>query len=441
MLPNNFPDHSVCIVGLGYVGLTLAVVMAEVGFRVYGVDSSTNVIEKVASGEPHFMEAGLSARLKRQTELGRLTASLDWPEPASVSVYVVTVGTPLLADRGINLASIQTVASTIGSRMKAGDLVVLRSTVKVGVSEDVVKPALQKSGVPFDLAFCPERTVEGKALEELRYLPQIVGADSADATMRASQLFSLLTPTVVRVADLKTAETIKLINNTQRDLLFGFANEVAMICEDIGISASDVIQAGNMGYARAMMPLPGPVGGPCLEKDPYILAQSTSAPEKLAQLALKGRAINEELINYIIQQLASTLHGRSIRKIAVFGLAFKGRPETSDLRGTLAVRLIEELRSEFPDADIWGYDPAVAKPDVASLEIEAADSLHDGADGADIVIFQNNNMQFQQLDFWALSSRMRHDGVIYDMWNQFNRAPTQCSNNVQFIALGGLSSQ
>jgi nucleotide sugar dehydrogenase len=436
MLPGNFKDRSVCIVGLGYVGLTLAVVMAEAGFSVYGVDNNTDTISKIASGEPHFMETGLSGRLKRQLELGCLTASTEWPEPNAVSVYIVTVGTPLLGSGLINLDSIRTVAATIGGKLKANDLVILRSTVKVGVCEEVVEPALKASGVPFDLAFCPERTVEGRALEELRFLPQIVGANSADATMRAAQIFSMLTPTVVRVANLKTAETIKLINNTQRDLLFSFANEVALICEDLGISANEVIMAGNMGYSRAMMPLPGPVGGPCLEKDPYILAQSTTAPEKLAQLALKGREINETLITHVVERIAKFVFGKKVNKIVIFGVAFKGRPETSDLRGTMAVRLIRELRLVFHGVEIFGYDPAVPNEDIASLGIDVSDSVEHACQDADIVIFQNNNREFQKLDLRSLSMRMQDEGIIYDMWNQFDQAANDCRNDVHFMALG-----
>ena len=143
----------------------------------------------------------------------------------------------------------------------------MRSTVKIGTTRNLVHPVLEASGKRFDLAFCPERTVEGQALEELRWLPQIVGGETLDVTVRAGQLFQFLTPTVVRVSSVETAEMVKLVDNSQRDVHFAYSNEVARVCDVIGISAAEVIQAGKRGYPRTNLPMPGPVGGPCLEKD------------------------------------------------------------------------------------------------------------------------------------------------------------------------------
>lgn len=439
MLPNNFQDGNVCIVGLGYVGLTLAVVMAEAGFRVHGVEISDNVVKQIMSGKPHFMENGLEPRLQRQIAAGRLSASTEWPEPTAVSVYIVTVGTPLNAEGVVNLNAIKSVSKTIADRLQPNNLVILRSTVKVGVTRNIVMPELAAAGLPFDIAFCPERTIEGRALEELRSLPQIAGGDSPEATMRAAQLFSVLTPSVVRVDGLETAEMIKLVNNTQRDLLFAFANEIALICDNLGVSARDVIQAGNMGYARAMMPLPGPVGGPCLSKDAYILAESTSAPNELAQISLLTRKVNESLPHQVMNKLFKTKGSAKVTRIAIFGLAFKGRPETSDLRGTLAVQLIEEARTAFPDAEIVGFDPAVPEADLRMLGVGYAPTAEAAAKAADLVIFHNNNPSFQAIDFWSLSQVMAPDALVYDMWNQFDREAVYCQNGVRYMALGGLT--
>lgn len=437
MLPNSFEDGNVCIVGLGYVGLTLAVVMAEAGFRVHGVEINDHVAAQIMAGKPHFMEKGLEPRLQRQVAAGRLSASTEWPDASNVSVYIVTVGTPLNTAGVVNLDAIKAVSKTIAGRLQPNNLVILRSTVKVGVTRQVVMPELASAGVDFDIAFCPERTVEGRALEELRSLPQIAGGSSPEATIRAAQLFSLLTPTVIRVDGLETAEMIKLVNNTQRDLLFAFANEIALICDDLGVSAREVIQAGNMGYARAMMPLPGPVGGPCLSKDPYILAESTSAPDKLAQISLLSRAVNERLPRDVMEKLRSVRDDAKVARIAIFGLAFKGRPETSDLRGTLAVQLIGDIRTVFPNATIVGFDPAVPEDDLLSLGIGYASTAEVAVEATDIVIFQNNNSRFQALDFWSLSKAMAPNALIYDMWNQFDREAVYCQNGVSYIALGG----
>lgn len=436
MLPSRFDDRAICIIGLGYVGLTLAVVLAEAGFKVFGVETNTDIVAKISEGRAHFMEQGLEPRLARQVLEGRLTASDEWPTADQVSVYLVTVGTPLSTGGTVNLDSMSKVAGRIAQQIKAGDLVILRSTVKVGVSRAVVMPILDKAEVQYDIAFCPERTVEGRALEELRTLPQIVGGDTAESAVRASQIFSIITPTVIRVADLETAEMIKLLNNTQRDLLFAFANEIASICDDVGVSAKEVIQAGNMGYARAFMPLPGPVGGPCLEKDPYILAESTSSPQTIAKLSLLGRQINEQLPQEVINQINSLLNGQEILKIAILGLAFKGRPETSDLRGTLAIKLIADLKAHYPNAVISGFDPAVPPSEVASLQILPGSDAYASAQDANVVIFQNNNLDFQKLDMSGLFKSMSNGGLVYDLWNQFDTAALVGQNGVRYVAFG-----
>lgn len=439
MLPSNYTDHTVCAIGLGYVGLTLAVVMAEAGFRVVGVERNADVVAKINAGVAPFAERGLEARLAKQVAIGGVRASQSWPESGEASVFIVTVGTPLNKAGKTDVTAITEVSQMIAQRLRPGDMVVLRSTVRVGVTRTVVKPILDQAGHAFSLAYCPERTVEGKALEELRSLPQIVGGYDSEAAVRAGQMFAMLTPTVVRVNGLETAEMIKLVNNTQRDLMFAFANEIASICDDIGVSASEVIRAGNMGYARASMPLPGLVGGPCLEKDPYILAESTSDPEGLARLALMGRRINEHLPALAISQIRQLGCADTPAKIAIFGLAFKGRPETSDLRGTLAVRLIDELKSTYPQAVICGHDPMVPMREIAALGVDPVATAHEAADGADLILFQNNNPRFETLDLNDFSTRMASQAIIYDFWSQFDPSTFHFANGVRYCALGSIN--
>ncbi len=302
-----------------------------------------------------------------------------------------------------------------------------------------MKPILDEAGVSYGLAFCPERTIEGKALLELRTLPQIIGGVDQDSALRASQLFNFLTPTTIRVRDLETAEMTKLMNNTQRDLLFAFANEIAETCDSIGISAAEVISAGNMGYARSFVPLPGPVGGPCLEKDPYILADSVKGRGNPPELALLGRAINERLPANTIRSLQTVLNGRGVRRVTIAGLAFKGRPDTSDLRGSLAIPLIAEAKRGFPRAEMVGYDPAVPRAKVESLGLRAAATAEEAFAGADCVIFQTNHQQFETLDLAHLALTMAAGGIVCDLWNQFDLAQINLPNNVRYYGLGSLS--
>ena len=429
-------DHNVCIVGLGYVGLTLAVALAEVGFSVLGIERDKKVVDTIRSGKAQFSEKGLDPRLKKVIDAGQLRATDDWTECGTSNVYIVTVGTPLNKEGATDLSSIKAVASQIERFLKDDDLVILRSTVRIGVSREIVKSTLDASGKRYDLAFCPERTIEGRAMKELRTLPQIVGGIDQKSTIRAAQFFAHLTPTTIRVRSLETAEMIKLLNNTQRDLMFAFANEVAVICDAIGVSASEVIRAGNMGYSRASMPLPGPVGGPCLEKDPYILAESVAHLENAAQLALLGRRTNEEVPSYAIQQICDMYGRDKLDKVAIFGLAFKGRPETSDLRGTLAIRLVEDLRNQFPGISITGYDPALAGRPTDELDIDLCSDPLAAAAAADAVIFQNNNPNFENLDMTALSAQLKDGAIVYDLWSQFDPEILSLQRDVQYVALG-----
>jgi nucleotide sugar dehydrogenase len=304
-----------------------------------------------------------------------------------------------------------------------------------------VKAALEKAGKPFHLAFCPERTIEGRALSELRTLPQIVGGLDDDSTLRGAALFSFLTPTIIKVSSLETAEMIKLVNNTQRDLLFAFANEIADYCDICEISADEVIKAANAGYARSVMPLPGPVGGPCLEKDPYILAESITQRGGSATLALAARQFNENLPMRTAQLLATLAEQRgvkadAVKKVSVLGLAFKGRPETSDLRGSLAIPLVQELKKQFPKAQLCGYDPLVPKAETEKLGAVPCASVEDAFKDAHIVLFHTNHPLFEKLDLPELAESCARPAIIYDYWTQFTAEEMFLPERVAYMSLG-----
>lgn len=432
-------DSNVCIIGLGYVGLTLAVVMADVGFQVHGVEINDDIRDCIAQGKAHFSEVGIDKRIAALVARGALTTSKTLTKECKATVYIITVGTPVDEDKRTKLDSIKQVASDVAKVLKDGDMVILRSTVRVGVSEDVVKPILDSTGVSYDLAFCPERTIEGKAIEELRSLPQVVGGMTQASTLRASRLFHMLTPSVVRVSSLKAAEMIKLVNNTHRDIMFAFANEIALAADAAGLSAREVITASNLGYPRGGVKSPGPVGGPCLEKDPYILAEGLQQHGFTPELSLAGRRLNEALPSQVTNKLKSLSEKRDmkVRKVCVLGLAFKGQPETSDLRGTLAKPLIANVRETFPDAEISGWDPAV-KPEesVKELDLEMSDSLAHAVSEADIVIIQTNHRRFDDLDFAETSSGMRERGIIFDLWAMNEDENLPLKNGVAYACYG-----
>ena len=436
----SFADNTICVIGLGYVGLTLATVMVERGFRVYGIEVREDVVTRLARGEPHFHEPGLAEQLKPAIEERRLTVSRHIPEDCPATVFIITVGTPLGPDGRVRLDMIENVTRELAGRLKDGDLVIMRSTVKLGTTRSLVRPILQATGKRFDLAFCPERTLEGQALSELRVLPQIVGADSVDANIRASHLFQFITPTVVRVSSAEAAEMIKMIDNAYRDVSFAYANEIARVADAIGISAAEVIRAGKLGYSRTNLPMPGPVGGPCLSKDSHILAEGAAQFGVTPEITIAARRVNErqpEESASAMAQAAAGLPGFAKRPaIALLGLAFKGRPATDDLRGTMATPILEALRRHFPQASFRGFDPVVPQAEIAGFGIEPCSSLAAALEGASLAVICNNHPAFATMVLDRDASGMAAPGVIYDFWNNYNAEEVRLPPGIGYMALG-----
>lgn len=438
----DFADKSVCIIGLGYVGLTLATAMADVGFNVLGVEIRDNVLKLLQQGQAHFHEPGLEEKMQHCINQGRLTFCKEIPASWLGSVYIITVGTPLGQNGRSRLDMIEHAADEVARRLKPNDIIIMRSTVKLGTTQEVVKPILEKQKVPFDLAFCPERTLEGKALHEIRALPQIVGGITLASSVRAAQIFQFLTPTVVRVSSVETAELIKLIDNAQRDVHFAYANEVAMIADAIGVSAKEVIEAGKLGYPRTNLPMPGPVGGPCLEKDPYILAEGLEKYNLKPQITMQARKLNEELPKYIAQQILHTFkshHNQTPRKITLMGIAFKGQPATDDLRGTMAKPIFAAIKDIYPEAKYCGYDAVVQADAIADFGLTPCASLEEAFKGSDIILILNNHPVFFNMPLQMLAKTLAPKSIIYDCWNSFTASNLELPHGVIYASLGSFT--
>ncbi|MBI1776634.1 MAG: nucleotide sugar dehydrogenase [Proteobacteria bacterium] len=439
-VPEGFPDRVVAIMGLGYVGLTLATVMVEVGFEVHGIEIRDDLLSGLRAGKAHFSEPGISQRLTRAVDRGRLKISKKIPPACPATVFIITVGTPMGPNGRARMDMVESVAHEVGRHLKDGDLVIMRSTVKIGTTRELVRPILAQSGKRFELAFCPERTVEGQALEELRWLPQIVGAESLSTSVRAAQLFQFLTPTVVRVRDTETAEMIKLIDNAQRDVHFAYANEVARLCDAVGISAAEVIQAGKRGYPRTNLPMPGPVGGPCLEKDSYILAESVERHGIKAEMTLAARHINERQATEAVAHLravAASLSGfPAAPVVSLLGIAFKGQPPTDDLRGTTARPIFAALRQAFPDGRFRSFDPMVGAEAQKAFGVEPMASIEAALSGAHLAVILNNHRSFGQMPIETLAEVMAAPAVVYDLWNNFDPASLMLPEGRYYMALG-----
>lgn len=433
-------DRRVAVIGLGYVGLTLAVTLADVGFDVLGIEKRDDVVAGLRHGIPQFHERGLKEQLRRVIDVGQLTALTQLPDPCPASVFVITVGTPLDDQGRMRLDMITLAARQVAAVLPAGALVILRSTVSIGTTRTLVKPILDEAGVPYSIAFCPERTLEGKALEELRHLPQIIGADDANTALRCARLFQSITPTTVRVSSIEAAEMVKLVDNSSRDVYFAYANEIACMCDAIGIGAQEVLNAARIAYPRAYLAIPGPVGGPCLSKDPHIMVQSLAGYGAVPTLVLAARCLNEGLPDFGVNGLAtawsSRPDGAAPRTITLMGLAFKGIPETDDLRGTTAIAIIEAVRRRWPAAELRGWDRLVPPDAIAALGLTAMASRADAMAGADIVVLCNNHPSLTEEALIADAALMARPGLIYDFWGSFVGWQITWPTGVGYMAIG-----
>jgi UDP-N-acetyl-D-mannosaminuronic acid dehydrogenase len=420
--------YDVGIIGLGYVGLTLGTVLAAAGASVLGIEKRAELVELTNDGTPHFTEAGLPDALSGVVKSGKLVAATAFEPGVTCDTYIITVGTPLSGDGVARLDMIEAAARDIAENMPDGALVILRSTVKIGTTRDVVSPILAASGKNFDIAMCPERTLEGKALQELRELPQIVGADGQAVADRAAAVFRRLTKSIVQVSSPEAAEIVKLVGNTFRDVQFAFANEVARLCDAFDVNAHEVISSGKIGYDRTNVPVPGLVGGPCLEKDPHILMESARSRGLVMEITSSSRLVNErqpaETVAFIRDEIARRELPYPLR-ISIVGMAFKGIPETNDLRGSMSVKVLDELKKACPDASFGLYDP-VASYDSLATEFPDESTytrFGEAVSNASVVVIANNHPSLGKITPRTIHEFMAPNGFVFDYWNHFSHLP------------------
>lgn len=418
---NDFEDRNVVVIGLGYVGLTLSAYLAEIGFRVHGVEIRDLVLNSLQTKKAFFWEPKLDELLARNIEKGSFSFSNEIPETDEKRVFIITVGTPIDKNKKAILDSIVNVSKQVAGAMNHGDMVILRSTVKLNTTTSIVAPILEKSEKDFDLAFCPERTLEGAALSELGSLPQIVGAASQRARLRASNFFQQVTPNVVNVSNIETAEMIKLVDNMQRDIFFAVSNEVAHLCNSQPIRASEVISAGKLGYKRTNLATPGPVGGPCLEKDSYLLAESAEDHGGIARIAMAARTTNENVMAEATSFISTWVNENTSKekvKVAVLGMAFKGVPETNDLRGSPTIPLVESLEKEIFNSEIFCWDPVIPYKELELLGFRSDSTLEKILKDASAIILVNNHPDLENLDLVSIANSSTGPLLIYDFWGR-----------------------
>lgn len=400
------------VVGIGRVGLPLALSFADAGVDVLGVDRNSDHVNRVNSGILPFLEQGAEPLLKETLDLGTFKATTESQAAVSqADVVVVTVGTPLDTNLRADTSQLIAALAEIGGALRPGTLVITRSTLSPGTTERVVVPKLAElSGLTIGeelfVAFCPERIAEGKAVEELRELPEIIGGVDERSTDLAAAVFRLLGEhKTIHRTDPLSAELAKLFTNVYRYVNFALANEYALIAEHYQRDAHEIIRILRDGYERAPIPLPGPAGGPCLSKDGYFLIEELTFPD----FVLTAWKLNDSVPAHLVHRLKNAIQrgGASMEgtKVAVLGKAFKA--DIDDDRLSPAVRVAELL--ERLGAEVVVHDPYLC--DVP---------LDEALSGAQGVILATNHSMYYKLDLQRLAELVQPGCVLVDAWGVFD---------------------
>ncbi len=390
--------YDVAVVGGGgHVGLPLSLMLAEAGMRVAIFDVAERTVASIKAGQMPFQEAGADELLKRLLPTGRLAVSSDPRVLRGAPVVVVVIGTPIDEFLNPSMAIFDKAVDQLEPHLTDGALVVLRSTVYPGTTTHV-RRALDQRGRRLDVVFCPERIAEGRALEELGGLPQIIGADDDASYERAAALFHRLGAQTVR-ASTTEAELAKLLTNTWRYMKFAIANQFFVIAHAAGLDYNRVLYAIRKDYPRAAdLPGPGFAAGPCLLKDTMQLAAFTSDHFPLGQSSMQ---VNEGLPAYLVASMQRRFGDLRDRRIGILGMAFKA--DSDDTRASLSYKLRKLLG--WAGAEVLATDPYVRDDQLLPLEevLERSEILIVGA--AHKVYRQLDLTGRELVDVWGITER------------------------------------
>lgn len=414
MTSNTTEFTRIGIVGMGYVGLTLAAAMARKGYQVHGVDAAPEVVDSLSQGRPHIYEPGVGEAFADLVGT-RIFVGPKLPRN-SLDAAVICVSTPVdSATHEPYLDNLAAAARHVADRCAEGTLVVVRSTVPVGTSRRVVLPVLAETWGSVRLVMAPERTIQGQALRELVELPQIVGGLDQESLACGLALFRGLANRVVPVSNLETTELVKLTNNCHTDLIYSFGNEIAKLTQPLGLDPLEVIRAANVDYPRPDIAKPGYVGGGCLTKDPYIMAAGAEAHDHSLHLVGAARALNEHLPVHVAERVTAMMRMSGGQTLSVLGWAYKGWPPTDDMRGTPVAAMMPVFAAA--GIHVIGHDPLV-DPDVIRAHGGEAVSLKTALETPDALLVITDHPDYRTLDIGAAfaGSQVR---VVFDSWRIF----------------------
>lgn len=385
MVAKSNKQPTVCVIGLGYMGLPTAALFATHGYKVTGYDVDKRKIASLAKGEVYLDEPGLKELVEKSLKAKTLTPS---SKIVQSDVYVIAVPTPLheTAQRS-ELKFVILAAGAIAGVLKKGDLVILESTVPPKTSEKMMIPILESSGltagIDFGVSHCPERAIPGNTMHELINNDRVIGALDDASAKKTKKLYESFSHGHIHLTDLTTAETVKLMENTFRDLNIALANEFAKISEQIGISVWEAIHLANH-HPRVKILQPGPgVGGHCLAVDPWFLTEDSID----ARLIRAAREINDSMPAHVVGHAEQMLDGINHPKVAILGAAYK--PNVDDSRESPSTRILELAKKR-------GWQVGVHDPHVIHYAHDLI-PLDDALKGADLMILATHHDAYRDL--------------------------------------------
>ena len=407
-------SKSVAFIGLGYIGLPTAVVLANSGIKVTGIDVKGENVKRINDGIVPIIEPGLEEALSTALAPGTCHATT---EMVHADAYIVAVPTPFTDDYNVDMKYIYSVAESVAPKLMGNELIVLESTSPPGTTRKMaerilsLRPDLIADGEENPdnkpvvyFAHCPERILPGKAMEELVTNDRIIGGESEEATHRAQSIYSSFCTGELLPTDATTAEMAKLTENAFRDVNIAFANELSIICDRLAINVWELINLANH-HPRVNILQPGPgVGGHCIAVDPWFIIASDPTNSRLIRTA---REVNDGKPHWVIAKVEEALAASSseITKIATLGLSFKA--DIDDLRGSPALHITGELGALLPAHSILAVEPNIdiLPENLTNLKNIELTSLEKAIEQADILIVLVDHSEFKEVSATDLKSK------------------------------------
>lgn len=387
------PFKRVSVIGLGYIGLPTAAILATHGLEVIGVDVNQYAVDTVNQGKIHIVEPDLDAMVHSAVMSGKLKAVA---KPEKAEAFIIAVPTPFKEGHKPDLSYIEAAARSISPVLEPGNLIILESTSPVGTSE---KLAHWLPDIDLDIAYCPERVLPGHILREIVGNDRIIGGLNQKSSERAKQLYQIFVKGECLTTDARTAEMTKLTENSFRDVNIAFANELSFICDELNINVWELIRLANR-HPRVKILDPGPgVGGHCIAVDPWFIVDS--AP-KVSRLIKTAREVNDSKPHFVLSQVKEKLKKMKGANVACLGLSFKA--DIDDIRESPALEIVQHLAKD--NVNLLVVEPHLeALPKSLQLPNVKMSNIDEAMNAADLIVLLVNHRKFSHIDLSLLKGK------------------------------------